>query len=484
MSNTSLQKVSVLNKIRSVVGRIMQRAEVPVRLGVKFFGFLFLFRMISGWEAFASLDQTGLFHSGTVQMVLAVMATLLPNRCGVFIAFALITYNVFQVSLLGSVLVGLVLMLLFICASSLFPDEVFLIVLVPACISMNHLLAVPLVAGLYMGATAVIPVVIGVLVYGFYNIIPLFMGLQMDGSLDGIPKLIAEASKSGVNELMSNDSLVYLMVVFSAIILLTALIRMLHVNYSRYIALGAGSIFGVVALMVGASKGNIAGGSLLMNSLILIGVLIVLELLNVPLSYKSAMAVEFEDDSYVYKVRMIPKMSDSHMIPGGRTTVMTLAERKEMRRQRKMGVKNPAQVPVTGPVPMGMNVQTMPPQAPMPGMVPQGTIPYGNEPLPMQGQASPAMNAPVSMPEEMGGTFQDKVDLTLAPGEVQNYTGDFSEFGLKSEDVMSQGTFAAGGTRVMENAPSEMQNPTNPITAIIADDDTPTDLFSDYNDKP
>ena len=157
-----MEKVSILNKIRSILGRIMQRAELIIRLAVKFFGFLFLFRLIAGSEMFAGVAG-GLFNDTTVQMVMAFVATLLPNRCGVLIAMIMVVYNVFQSSLIGAALVFLMLLLLYVSSASLFPDETFLIVLVPVAIHFQWLLAVPLVCGMYMGVISAVPVVIGVL---------------------------------------------------------------------------------------------------------------------------------------------------------------------------------------------------------------------------------------------------------------------------------------------------------------------------------
>ena len=306
-----MEKVSVLNKIRSIIGRVMQRAELIIRLAVKFFGFLFLFRLIAGSEMFASVAG-GLFNDTTVQMVLALVAALLPSRCGVLIAMLIVIYNVFQSSLIGAVLVGLMLVLLYFSSASLFPDETFLIVLVPVAIHYHWLLAVPLICGMYMGAISIVPVVIGVLVYGVYGIIPMFLDLQMSSSLDALPQLITEASKNGLSTLMDNNSLPYLMVFMAAVILLTAVVKKLQLNYTRYIALGVGSIFGLVMLLVGRSQGRLGGdGTVVWKAIVVIGALLFLELLKVPLSYKGAQVLEFEDESYVYKVRVIPKMSDA-----------------------------------------------------------------------------------------------------------------------------------------------------------------------------
>lgn len=492
MSNENVRKVSVLNKIRSVFGRIMQRAELPIRLAVKYFAFLFLFRAISGAEMFASLEQTGFFANPMFHMVLAVLATILPNRCGVFIAFALVTYNVFQTSLIGAALVGLMLILLYVIASSLFPDYVYLIVLVPVCIQYHWFLAVPLAAGMYLGIGAAVPVVIGVLVYGFWGIIPPFMELQMDGSLDGIPKLIGEASENGLNAMMSNESLTYLMVIFTAIILVTALLRMLHVNYSRYIALGIGSILGLVGLMVGAAHGNISGVSIAWNSIIVILVLVFLELFKVPLSYKSAQVLEFEDDEFMYKVRMIPKMSDRSNIPPMKPVITSVAERKAQRQQRRnlrgqameqAGPVVPPVAPVAAvPVEPQLQAPVYPSQDTM--VAPYGDNSYAENTYVDNSYADNTYVVPYVENTAAETPVNGPLDLTLAPGEVQNYSGDLSAYGIKVENGVNVGVAPTIAATTVAAAPSVAAAPAN-TGSVILDDDVPTDLFSDYdNNRP
>ena len=213
-------KDNILNRIRSIVSLIMQKSSLLLRLLIKFAAFFLLFKTISGFDYFT---QSGLFNSTSIQLILAAAATFLPNRTGILIGLCIIVYNIYLTSVVGAIIVGLMLLLLYVITANLFPEYTYLLALVPVCIHFHIYLAVPLFAGLFIGAASLVPVVMGVLMYGVVQIIPAFLNLQMDGSLDEIPKLIADASSSGVSSIAGNDELKALIILSLAI----------HCAYSR-----------------------------------------------------------------------------------------------------------------------------------------------------------------------------------------------------------------------------------------------------------
>jgi len=434
-----MEKVSVLNKIRSIIGRVMQRTELIIRLAVKFFGFLFLFKLIAGSEMFAGITG-GLFNDTTVQMVMALVATLLPSRCGVLIALVMVVYNVFQSSLIGAVLVGLMLMLLYAASSSLFPDETFLLVLVPVAIHYHWLLAVPLICGM-------------------------FMDLQMSSSLDALPQMISEASENGLAVLMDNNSLPYLMVFMAAVILLTAVIKKLQLNYTRYIALAAGSIFGLVMLILGRNQGRIGGdATVIWRAVFVILGLVILELLKVPLSYKGAQILEFEDESYVYKVKVIPKMSDA---------IENRERKKERARNRAEGRDDKKQKKIVKQV---EREQQLPPDRSY--VPPVAAVPADSE------TATQAVTqAATIQAEEIEQTplEEDVIDLSLAPDNAE--TEVYQEPEEVPAETLVQPTLVAQPVEEVSGETQRVEPITLPKRSVIADDEEPTDLFNEFDEE-
>ncbi len=305
-----MEQLSVLDKTRNVLPKILQHSQLIIRYALKFLLFFIAFRMISGMEIFSPY-ASAVLNSSLVQVVMAAVCMLLPNRSGALAALILLVYNIFQSSLIGSIIVGLILLLIYIASANLFPDDTFLLLLVPIFIHFNWYLAIPLFAGMYLGLGSAVPVVLGVMAYGVLDIIPIFMDLQMGSSIDQLPQLITSASSSGLSQLTHNDSMVFLIVLSGLVVLCVGLLRKLHVRYNRYISLGTGSILGLILLFIGLYKGKVVGSApaVILWAVLAIAILFALEVLHVSLNYKEARNLEFEDDDYMYQVRMIPKIN-------------------------------------------------------------------------------------------------------------------------------------------------------------------------------
>ena len=300
--------LSALYQVRGIISKYVKRYELYAKVVLKFIAYLVLFQWVSGNAIFSG---EGIFNSLSVQLVLALVSTLLPNRCGVMIAIAICVYNIFQASLIGSLIVGAMMLVLYIAMARMFPDQVYFLALIPICIQWNLYLLVPVFAGLYVGVVAVVPVVAGVLMWGLMQIIPAFMTLEMGESLDALPQMISDASTYGIDQITKNDQMVYLLIISTGIILLVSLLKKLRLDYGRYIALAAGGILGVACLIMGKMVGSIPGNLfvLVLLGVITVGGIALLEFLNLALNYKTAQDLEFEDEEYFYQVRAIPKIN-------------------------------------------------------------------------------------------------------------------------------------------------------------------------------
>ncbi|MBQ7049607.1 MAG: hypothetical protein IJN87_03170, partial [Firmicutes bacterium] len=119
---------STLFQVRGIISKYIKRYELYIKVVLKFAAYLVLFRTMSDNAAFAG---EGVFNSFMVQIVLALVSTLLPSRCGVLIALAICVYNIFQASLIGSVIMGAMMLVLYISMARMFPDQVYFLVLIP-----------------------------------------------------------------------------------------------------------------------------------------------------------------------------------------------------------------------------------------------------------------------------------------------------------------------------------------------------------------
>lgn len=322
-----------LYQVRGVISKYIKKFELVIKVGLKFIAFLVLFQLISGSEMYTG---TGVFNSFWVHMVLALVATLLPSRTGVLIGMALTVYNIFQSSLIGAVIVGIMMLVLYIATVRMFPDQVYFLALIPVCIQWQLYLLVPLFAGLYVGVIAVVPVVMGILLWGLIQIIPAFMSLQMGESLDALPKMISDASAYGLDQITKNDQMVYLLIISAGIILLISLLKKLRLDYVRYIALGAGGVLGIICLIMGKVVASLPGNLVVVVLLGILSILAIamLEFFNLSLNYKTAQNLDFEDEEYFYQVRLIPKISP---VGKGHKEVKKITETEEELGKTRVG---------------------------------------------------------------------------------------------------------------------------------------------------
>lgn len=300
--------LTALYQIRAVISKYAKKYELILKVVLKFTAFLVLFQTISGAEMYAG---EGVFNSFSAHLIFALVATLLPSRTGVLLAIALTIYNIFQSSVIGAAIVGLMMLVLYVAVVRMFPDQVYFLMLIPICIQWQLYLLAPIFAGLYVGVIAVVPVVAGILMWGLIQIIPAFMSLQMGESLDLLPKMISDASTYGLDQMTKNNQMMYLMMISVGIILLVSLLKKLRLDHMRYIALGAGGILGIVCLIMGSVAGEFSGNLIV---IVLLGIAVILgiaalEFFRLALNYQSVQNLDFEDEEYYYQVRLIPKIN-------------------------------------------------------------------------------------------------------------------------------------------------------------------------------
>lgn len=131
-----------------------------------------------------ALRDKGIYNALPVHMLLP-WRQCFATRCGVLLSFVLAIVNMTQVSLIGGIIGGVFLVILYITIARLFPDHVYMLLLVPLCINLKMYLLVPLFAGLFVGSIAIVPIIGGTLLWGFIQVLPKF--LEMGAGRPGRP---------------------------------------------------------------------------------------------------------------------------------------------------------------------------------------------------------------------------------------------------------------------------------------------------------
>ena len=112
--------LSVLYQIRGIVSQYVKRFEPIIKIGLKFIAFLVIYQVIASSDVYTG---TGVFNSFWVHLIMALVATLLPSRIGVLLALALCVYNIFLTSLIGAVIVGVMMLILYVAVAPYVPGS-------------------------------------------------------------------------------------------------------------------------------------------------------------------------------------------------------------------------------------------------------------------------------------------------------------------------------------------------------------------------
>lgn len=299
--------MKVINLIRGYINKYVKQFGFILKPLIKFVGFFAAFRIISTLPFFKA---EGLLNSPLVSLVLAGICIFLPNRFGVLLAFLLASYNAIKTSLFGGIIIMIFLLAILIIADRFTPEYSYFLLLIPIALHFKLYLLVPLAAGLWVGAAAILPVAFGTIVYGLYNIAPAMMALENgELSLSELPKLLTAAADKGLSEISSNSVIIFLLITFAVVTLLVALFSKMQFDYVRYIALALGTFLGVICLLICRSSFDLkeSVGGILLGGFVSLIVVAVLEFIHLPLNFTGAEILTFEDDTSFYQVRVTPK---------------------------------------------------------------------------------------------------------------------------------------------------------------------------------
>lgn len=296
--------------IRGSIGKFIKSFDLVLTAILKILAYYMLFRYVSNIEG---ITGSGMLSSLPVHLILAIVSMMLPNRCGILLAILLGLYNMSQVTMLGAGIAAVFFLTLYIAASRLFPDHVYMLALVPLVLHFKMYLLLPLIAGMYLGVVALIPMILGAIMNVILKLIPEFLALQMPKNVDELPAILSDIFKYGFNQILHNEEIVFIAIICTGVIILVHLLRKMEINYGAYIALVAGTVLGFVCLFMGKLTFGITDSYLSIIGKGVLAMLIValIEFMHAALDYQSTQKLSFEDEEYQYYVTVIPKISVS-----------------------------------------------------------------------------------------------------------------------------------------------------------------------------
>lgn len=280
------------------------RFDVFINPLIRFCFGLFTFHLLnSNLGAMARLNHI------LVELLLALVCSVLPYGVMVFLAGVLLLAHVSSISLEMTMILFVLLLFILILYFGLQPKDSYLLLLTPIFFHLKIPYAIPILVGLSCGLSSVAAVCCGVVLFYVMQYIRQNMGtLSGDATLGMVEQLMQI-----IRTLLSNRLMVVMMVTCAAGILVVYLIRRLPVNFSWAVAIVAGALTQIAAIFIGDFLFDVSVpmGQLVAGLILSMALAAVYHFFVFAVDYTRTEYVQFEDDDYYYYVKAVPKIAVS-----------------------------------------------------------------------------------------------------------------------------------------------------------------------------
>ena len=293
--------------MKQEITKFYARFEAFIAPALKFLAMLFTLIFINSNVGFMTK-----LKNPAIVLILSLICSFLPPNVIVILTGMIIVAHMYALSLECAVVVLFVLIIMYALYFRFTPKDAIAVMLTP----ISFILKMPYLMAFSMGFVgnplSCISVGCGTAIYYILDYVKENqdkLGSSAAGGLD------AESALSGfktiIDGIIKNDDMIAMAISLSATIVIVYLIRRLKINYSWYIALGAGVVTGLVSLMVAGSvvDADISIGGAILGMLGAVVISLIIQFFVFNVDYSRAEYVQFEDDDYYYYVKAVPKIN-------------------------------------------------------------------------------------------------------------------------------------------------------------------------------
>ncbi|PKM95168.1 MAG: hypothetical protein CVU84_07545 [Firmicutes bacterium HGW-Firmicutes-1] len=244
-----------------------------------------------------------------MMVLLATISIFIPASWIVILIIAFISFQLVAISLEATLTLAIAMLIIYLLFIRIYPKMAYFVILVPLLFALKIGYVIPIFAGLFFGPSAIIAVCTGVLVFKFATYIPGLLQLQSE-SLYDMPQTIMLMYKYMVNIMITDTSILLTIIVFAAVLIVTYIVSKLEYDYVWYIAIGAGTTVNMLGFIIGILilKSDISIIGVLIGSIVAGAICAAAQFMRFSLDYPRTEKVQFEDETYYYFVKAVPKV--------------------------------------------------------------------------------------------------------------------------------------------------------------------------------
>ena len=296
--------MTTLINIRDSVKDFLTKYEkiaIPVLKFVGMFLVLMSYTNIMGYST--------QMNNPAVKFILSLICAFLPMQIMVLVAGLVGLLHMYAVGIDIAAVYLVMFILMYLLYVRFAPKHGWIIMILPLLYMLKLHYMIPIVISIFVGPVGIVPMIFGVIFYYFAlhvkELVALLATASEENSIQGFSYVI--------NAMLSDKAMLLTILVFVLVIAVTYIIYRQSFEYSWLIAIGTGTILGIILFLVGGIVLE-ADVNVLVIFLGSIGgavIALIAQFFKGVLDYSRTETVQFEDDEYYYYVKAVPKVKVS-----------------------------------------------------------------------------------------------------------------------------------------------------------------------------
>ncbi|HHT96482.1 MAG TPA: hypothetical protein GXZ90_01125 [Clostridiales bacterium] len=292
--------ISLLD-FREKIKDLYQRYDLYIKIFAKFIFAFFVFVTIKEEIGF---DPR--LNKLIIILALSIISSIMPSSIVVLLAMLVSVLNVFYISNILSVLILLIVLILYFLFARYTPKYGYLLLLVPLLFTFNVAYLVPILLGVIATPITIIPTSCGIIIYYLLKVVKNAVNIQTNIGVEDVLQLYTYV----IDKLINNKHLIMTIVIFAMITIITYYIRRMKFDYSHEISIVAGGLTCLFGFLISDLTLDVSDQifGMILGTVISMVIVLIFNFFNFTLDYSGKEYVQFEDDSYYYYVKAVPKL--------------------------------------------------------------------------------------------------------------------------------------------------------------------------------
>lgn len=292
--------MTVLLEIKARIIQFIEKYEIYLIPALKFILAIVLLMTLN--KNFGYMEK---LDNAFILLIIAVICAVLPWNGTVVIVSGVLLIELYALDTSVCIIGAILLVVTFFIYYRFAPKTGYQGVLTPLFFHFHIPYVLPIANGLLGNPYTILSPICGTIIFYYLKGVKANEALFEGAGKDALSANIVSAMKL----IWADRNMIVYILAFVVTTLVVYIIRRLLVEYAWYIAIAAGAIIQIVVLIGGMSSftqvENISG--IIIGSIIAVMISIVIEFFMFHIDYTRTERVQFEDDSYFYYVKAVPK---------------------------------------------------------------------------------------------------------------------------------------------------------------------------------